>query len=225
MRKLQSTRLPMSTDDGTHANSQTAHVRQVGVRLTPAAHGAQLKTMLACGFAHVDTVMLRRLYTFFILEVGTRRVHLLGVTRHPTGLWASQCARNFTADLGERADAFKFVIRDRDAKFTVALDTVFASVGVRVVRSPVRAPRANAFAERWIGTLRRECLDRLLIINEQHLRRVLNEYVEHYNTHRPHRSLDQRPPERANGPEPHHHAPTSASEVNRPGISAALMWG
>ena len=156
---------------------------------------AQATTMLACDFTHVDTVLLRRIYLFFVIELDTRRVHLLGVTCHPTGDWVTQVARNFLAELGERAEAFAFLIRDRDTKFTAAFDTVFAGAGIRVLRSPVRAPRANAFAERWIGTLRRECLDRLLIVGRRHLRAVLAEYLEHYNSHRPHRSLNQRPPE------------------------------
>ncbi len=151
--------------------------------------------MLACDFAHVDTVLGRRIYLFFVIELDTRRVHVLGVTCHPAGDWVTQVARNFLAELGEQAEAFAFLIRDRDAKFTAAFDTVFAGAGIRVLRSPVRAPRANAFAERWIGTLRRECLDRLLIVGRRHLRAVLAEYLEHYNSHRPHRSLNQRPPE------------------------------
>jgi len=156
---------------------------------------AQAKTMLACDFAHVGTVLLQRIYVFFVLELDTRHVHVLGVTRHPTGEWVTQAARNFLGDLGEHDDAFRFLIRDRDAKFTAGFDAVFAGAGIRVLRSPVRAPRANAFAERWIGTLRRECLDRILIVGERHLRAVLADYAEHYNSHRPHRSLAQRPPD------------------------------
>ena len=102
------------------------------------------------------------------------------------------CARDFATEVAERADSFRFLIRDRDAKFTAVFDAVFGSVGIEVIRTPVRAPRANAYAERWIGTLRRECLDRLLIVNQRHLRLVLEQYVEHYNSHRPHRSLAQR---------------------------------
>jgi Integrase core domain. len=107
--------------------------------------------MLACDFTRVDTVLLRRCYVFFLIEVGSRRVHLLGVTRHPTGQWAAQCARDFATDLADRAESFRFLVRDRDAKFTAVFDAVFGSLGIEVLTTPVRAPRANAYAERWIG--------------------------------------------------------------------------
>jgi putative transposase len=155
---------------------------------------AQAHTILAVDFAHVDTVFLRRLYVLVVIEHGRRRVHLAGITAHPTGAWVTQQARNLFIDLGDRADRFQFLIRDRDSKFSPAFDAVFAGADIRILRTPIRAPRANAIAERFIGTLRRECLDHLLIIGPRHLAVVLEEYVEHYNTHRPHRSLDQRPP-------------------------------
>jgi transposase InsO family protein len=127
-------------------------------------------------------------------------VHLAGITAHPTGAWVAQQARNLLMDLDDRADQFRFLIRDRDSKFTAAFDAVFTGADIRIIRTPVQAPRANAIVERWIGTLRRECLDHLLITGRRHLAAVLREFVEHYNTHRPHRSLDQHPPVRPTPP-------------------------
>jgi putative transposase len=168
---------------------------------------AQAKTILAVDFFHVDTVFLRRLYVLFFIEHGARRVHLAGITAHPTGEWVTQQARNLLMNLGSQADGLKFLIRDRDAKVTAAFDTVLTAAGVQIIKTPVRAPRANAIAERWIASARRECLDRMLVTGECHLRLVLNEYTNHYNSHRPHRSLDQSPP--AGRP----HLPTLAANV------------
>jgi putative transposase len=171
----------------------------------------QAKSILATDFFHVDTVFLRRLYVLFFIEHGTRRVHLAGITAHPTGEWVTQQAHNLLMTLENQADGVKFLIRDRDAKFTAAFDAVLTTVGVRIIKTPVQAPRANAIAERWIASARRECLDRMLITGERHLRLVLSEYVDHYNVHRPHRALQQSPP----AGRPHRPAPGANARILR----------
>jgi transposase len=156
---------------------------------------AQAHWIIACDLLHVDTVLLRRLYVLIFIEHGTRRLHVAGVTANPTGTWVVQQARNLSMDLGTMMDTFRFVIRDRDSKYTLAFDDVFDAEGVHVIKTPPQAPRANAICERVIGTLRRELLDRILILGPGHLRRILAEYVIHYNAHRPHQSLGQRSPD------------------------------
>ena len=146
---------------------------------------------MACDFFHVDTVLLRRLYVLVFIHHDTRLVRIAGVTANPVTDWVTQQARNLSIELADQAMALKFLIRDRDTKFTASFDAVFAADGVRIVKTPVRAPRANAICERCDRHFRRECLDRMLILGRRHLETVLAEYVEHYNSHRPHRSLGQ----------------------------------
>src|SRR5439155_22222478 len=152
--------------------------------------------MLACDFFTVDTVSMRRLYVLFFIELGSRRVHLAGCTENPSGAWVAQQARNLAWSLTERASPLRFLIHDRDSKLTDAFDEVFRSEGISIIRTPVKAPQANAFAERFVGTARRECLDWILIFSRRQLERTLRTYVEHYNGHRPHRGLGLVPPER-----------------------------
>src|ERR1039458_7987549 len=166
--------------------------------------------MIACDFFTVDTITLRRIYVLFFIELSTRRVHLAGMTEHPDGAWTAQQARNFVFSLGERDRPLEFLVRDNDGKFTRAFDTVFNAEGIRVIRTRVRAPRANAVAERFVGTVRRECLDWLLIANRRHLHRVLRGFAEHYNTHRPHRALGLAPPEPQHPARPVATPPTAA---------------
>ena len=154
----------------------------------------QAAGLLACDFIAVDTLFFRRLYVLVFIELQTRIVHFAGVTAHPTGAWVTQQARNLIGTFTDRAAPARILIRDRDAKYSAAFDEVFRSEGIRIIRTPVRAPRANAVMERWFSSLRRECLDRLLIVGRRHLEQVLRVYLGHYNTHRPHRSLDQRAP-------------------------------
>ena len=152
---------------------------------------AQAKGVLACDFLCVDTVLWRRLYVLIFIEHATRRVHLGGITTNPTGERVTQRAR----ELAECFSSLGVLIRDRDAKFTVSFDGVFAAEGIEVIRTPVQAPNASAICERVIGTLRRECLDRMLIFGHRQLEAVLDEYLAYYNGHRPQRALSQRPPE------------------------------
>lgn len=155
---------------------------------------AQADGVIACDFLHIDLVDLRRVYALVVLEHGTRRLHIAGVTAHPTAQWTVQQARSLAVDLGLRLESLRFLVRDRDRKYTESFDAVFASEGIETLKTAPRAPRMNAHCERVIGTLRREALDHLLILNEAHVRRVLDVYAFHYNGHRPHQARGQLPP-------------------------------
>ena len=156
---------------------------------------AQAAGILAVHFLHVDTVLLKRMYVLVFIEHRTRRMHLGGVTAHPTGDWTVQQARNLALTLGERFEGIRFLIRDRGSNFTASFDAVFQADGTRIMRTAVQAPRMNAICERLVGTLRRELLDRVLILGEAHLRSMLAEYQVHYNTARPHQGIAQRVPD------------------------------
>jgi putative transposase len=152
--------------------------------------------MLACDFFPVDcAVTLKRISVFFVLEVSSRSVHLLGATTNPDGQWTTQQIRNLVMDLGDRVAEFRFLVRDRASQFVTSFDAVLADVGIRVVKIPPRCPRGNCFAERFVRTVRAELTDRVLILSQRHLRAVLTEYVRHYNGRRPHRARELRPPQ------------------------------
>jgi putative transposase len=155
---------------------------------------AQAEAIIATDFFTVDLLGGAQVYCLAVIEHASRRVHVLGVTDHPTAAWVTQQARNLLMDLDDHAEKIIFLIRDRDGKFVAAFDAVFQNAGIRIIRSPVRAPRANAILERWIGSCRREILDRTLVWNQAHLQRVLAEYEDHYNRYRPHRTLGQASP-------------------------------
>jgi putative transposase len=181
-------------------------LRANGLEPTPRRNGptwseflrSQAQAILAFDFFTVETVMLRTVYVLFAVRVGSRRVHVLGVTRNPDSAWVTQQARNLA--VGKRLRGIRFVIRDHDSKFPGSFDQVFRSEGMSIVKTPIRAPRANAYAERWVRTVRAECLDWVLVLGRRHLARVLGTYVTHYNQARPHRGLELKTPERRPSP-------------------------
>ena len=152
-------------------------------------------TLLACDFFTVETIRLQTLYVFFFIEIGSRRVYIAGVTAHPTQAWVSQQARQLVWTLQARNRIITHLIRDNDGKYSATFDAVFASEGIEIVRTPFRAPRANAYAERWVRSVREECLDQLLILDQTHLKYVLREYEAYFNTARPHQGLGQKIPD------------------------------
>ncbi len=187
--------------------------------LTAQAHG-----ILAADFLHLDCVVtLKRLYALIFIEHETRRVYLAGVTTHPTARWAVQQARNLAMMLECRMDSLRFLLRDRDSKYTSAFDAVFEAEDVEIVLSPPQAPRANAICERAVGTLRLEILDRMLIYNEAHAVKVLTEYIQHYNGHRPHQSRRQLPPDSAEPPAPATATGLQAHRIRRRSILGGLI--
>jgi len=178
---------------------------------------AQAQGMLACDFFTVETAWLRTLYVLFFIELGSRRVYLAGVTANPDGAWMSQQARNLAIE--ERLERVRFLLHDRDAKFSGPFDQIMRSEGVRVIKTPVRAPKANAVAERWVRSVRNECLDHLLVFGRRHLEQVLREYVAHYNAERPHRSLELAPPAGS----PQLRASPPSSEIRRRDVLGGLI--
>jgi transposase InsO family protein len=179
----------------------------------------QASTMLATDFFHVDCVVtLQRLYCLFVMEVGSRYVHILGITASPDGPWTVQQIRNLLMDLGDRAADFRFLVRDRAGQFTPPFDAVLANAGIQAVKIPPRSPCANAYAERFVLTTRTEVTDRMLIFGQRHLRTILAEYEAHYNGQRPHRSRQLRPPR----PD-HPVADLSQERINRRPVLGGLI--
>jgi transposase InsO family protein len=197
------------------ATTVRAILRRRGIGPAPRREGptwteflrAQAQGIIATDLFTVETIRLKVMYVLFVIEVSTRRVHLAGVTAHPDSAWVTQQARNLFLLDGSAPTGKRFLIRDHDAKFTASFDQVFATEGITVIRTPIRVPRANAYAERFVGTARRECLDWILVLGRRHLERVLRSYVEHYNRARPHRGIGRTPPEGSSPPlcpaEPH----------------------
>ncbi|NNC74790.1 MAG: transposase [Acidimicrobiia bacterium] len=160
------------------------------------------QSAVACDFATIDTAFLRRYYLLFFIDVTTREVFYAGITANPTGPWTIQAARNLILRHGDLLDGARALVRDRGSQFVDSFDEIFRTEGLKILRTPVRTPVANTFAERWIGTLRRELLDRTIIWNQHQLERLIADYIAHYNEHRPHRSLDPQPPRPATPDQP-----------------------
>ena len=182
----------------------------------------QAATTLACDFFTVETAWLKPIYVLFFISLESRRIEFVASTPNPTGAWVAQQARNLLMALDGRGQPLRFLIHDRDAKFSGGCDHVFRSEGIAVIRTPVRAPNANAHAERWVGSVRRECLDRLLIFSRRQLEHVLRVYTRHYNQHRPHRALALCPPEQADRNPSPLRAPAYA-QLNRRDLLGGLI--
>jgi putative transposase len=180
-------------------------------------------TTLACDFLSVDTVLLRRLYVLVFICIGSRRIEYVACTSNPDGVWMMQQARNLLMDLDDRGQRPRFLIHDRDTKVSRAFDAIFHKEGMRVIRTPVQAPNANAHIERWVGSARRECLDRLLIFGHRQLKRVLRVYVRHYNEHRPHRALDLQAPNPLTIPSTRGDPVASARAIRRRDLLGGLI--
>jgi transposase InsO family protein len=206
-------------------------LRAAGIRPAPRRCGptwrqflhAQAAGIIAVDFLHVDTVRLKRLYVLVFIEHGTRRIHLGGVTANPAGEWTVQQARNLSLSLGERFQEFKFLVRDRGSNFTRSFDAVFQANGTRILRTAVQAPRMNATCERLAGTLRREFLDRVLILGEQHLCAVLTEYQVHYNSGRPHQGIAQRVPDAGRDAPPPAMTDLDTRRIRRKSVLSGLI--
>jgi putative transposase len=177
--------------------------------------------VLACDFFTVETLGLQRIYVLFFISLTTRRLEFIACTPNPDGRWVAQQARNLVMQLGEQHPRFQLLIHDRDKKFSRAFDEVLRSEGIEVIRTPIQAPNANAVAERWVRTVRSDCLDRILILGRRHLGRVLRVYTRHYNEHRPHRALRLIPPD-GGGTAPVNHTRV-ASAVRRQDLLGGLI--
>jgi transposase InsO family protein len=184
---------------------------------------AQGESILACDFFTVDTVWLRRLYVLAFLSIGSRCVEYVAITSKPDTAWMLQQARNLLMELDDRGRQVRFLIHDRDAKFPRAFDALLSTDGIKVIRTPVRAPNANAHVERWVGPVRRECLDRLLIVGRRQLEHLLRVYVTHYNAARPHRALGLRPPDSTIRPPNTAAATPHSLQVNRRDLLGGLI--